>query len=150
VDYPQAILLALATLCAGLLLGAIAMWVRMRLAFAPRLLEARRQSVEQSRHTLKGQIGEQLAPLLPGFAYAPSDARFLGDPIDYVVFNGYTRLKDQQGDPLDLEIVILDIKRGQSRLSPTQKAIAEAVRRGRVRFEVVHIDDAGKVTRPTA
>jgi predicted Holliday junction resolvase-like endonuclease len=40
--------------------------------------QARRQSVEQSRHTIKGQISEQLVPLLPGFKFFPADARFIG------------------------------------------------------------------------
>ncbi len=32
--------------------------------------QARRQSVEQSRRTIKGQISEQLVPLLPGFEFS--------------------------------------------------------------------------------
>ena len=39
-------------------------------------------------------MAEQMAPLLPGFAYLPADARFLGDPIDYVIFDGYSAVKD--------------------------------------------------------
>ncbi len=109
------------------------------------LEQARRQSVEQSRHTLKGQIGEQLVPLLPGFEFLPSDARFIGHPIDYVVFHGYTDLRDGNGRTEDLEIVILDIKRNSALLTKEQKAILEAVRAGRVSFQVVRIDDEGKV-----
>lgn len=109
------------------------------------LEQARRQSVEQSRHTLKGQIGEQLVPLLPGFEFLPSDARFIGHPIDYVVFHGYTDLRDGNGRTEDLEIVILDIKRNSASLTKEQKAILEAVRAGRVSFQVVRMDDKGKV-----
>jgi predicted Holliday junction resolvase-like endonuclease len=96
------------------------------------LKAARLQSVNQARSTLKGQIGEQLAPLLPGFQYACSDARFLGDPIDYVVFNGYTAMRDGlDGEASQVEVVILDIKRGNARLSEGQKAVAAAVCAGR-------------------
>lgn len=109
------------------------------------LEQARRQSVEQSRHTLKGQIGEQLVPLLPGFEFLPSDARFIGHPIDYIVFHGYTNLHDGNGRTEDLEIVILDIKRNSASLTKEQKAILEAVRAGRVSFQVVRMDDKGKV-----
>lgn len=109
------------------------------------LEQARRQSVEQSRHTLKGQIGEQLVPLLPGFEFLPSDARFIGHPIDYVVFHGYTDLRDGNGRAENLEVVILDIKRNSASLTKEQKAILEAVRAGRVSFQVVRIDDEGKV-----
>src|SRR2546423_4428780 len=78
----------------GFGIGAFLVWIKMTLAWRPKLESARKQSVNLSRSTLKGQIGEQLAPLLPGFEYAAADARFLGDPIDYVVFNGYTQLRD--------------------------------------------------------
>src|SRR6267154_6463393 len=65
---------------------------------------ARKDSVDRSRSTLKGQIAEQMAPLLPGFPYMPSDARFLGDPIDYVVFKGRADFGDAEDEPEELEI----------------------------------------------
>jgi predicted Holliday junction resolvase-like endonuclease len=110
------------------------------------LEEARRQSVQRSRSTLKGQIAEQMAPLLPGFAYAPADARFMGDPIDYVVFNGYTGVRDDRAGPDDLEIVLLEVKQGSSSLSASQRAVARAVREGRVRFELLRIGDDGALS----
>ena len=113
------------------------------------LLSARRESVEKARSSLKGQIAEQMAPLLPGFAYAPADARFLGDPVDYVVFDGYTGLRDG-GSPADgLEIVLLEVKQGRSALSPFQRGIARSVEEGRVRFEVCRIQDDGSVSTET-
>jgi predicted Holliday junction resolvase-like endonuclease len=128
------------------------------------LLAARRESVEKSRSSLKGQIAEQLAPLLPGFLYEPADARFLGDPIDYVVFNGYTTLRDgvsPKGAPAaapsrpdaaavpSLEVVLLEVKQGGSALSPFQRAIAASVEAGRVRFEICRIQDNGSVSTET-
>ena len=105
---------------------------------AETVVSARRQSAEQSRAVLKGKMAEQMAPLLPGFAYWPADARFLGDPVDYVVFNGYSTLKDEGADG-EVEIVILDIKQGKSMLTDGQRQIAKAVEAGRVRFEVVRV-----------
>jgi predicted Holliday junction resolvase-like endonuclease len=112
------------------------------------LLAARRESVEKSRSSLKGQIAEQMAPLLPGFLYDPADARFLGDPIDYVVFNGYTTVRDGSADEA-LEVVLLEVKQGGSALSPFQKAIAASVEAGRVRFEVCRIGENGTVSTET-
>jgi predicted Holliday junction resolvase-like endonuclease len=103
------------------------------------VLHARRSSTNHSRAVLKGKMAEQVAPLLPGFDYWPADARFLGDPVDYVVFNGYSACKDRQSDGRDLEVVILDIKRGKSVLTREQRRIADAVAAGRVRFEVVRV-----------
>lgn len=107
--------------------------------------EARRESVLKSRSSLKGQIAEQMAPLLPGFRYLPADARFLGDPIDYVVFNGYSDARDRGGEA-GLEIVLLEVKQGASSLSPFQRLIARSVQEGRVRFEILRISDAGNLS----
>ncbi|MBO9368968.1 MAG: endonuclease [Chloroflexi bacterium] len=107
--------------------------------------QARRQSVEQSRHTIKGQISEQLVPLLPGFKFFPADARFIGHPIDYVVFHGYTDLRDGNGGADQLEVVLVDIKRNTATLTKEQRAIMEAVRAGRVSFQVVRVDEQGNV-----
>lgn len=101
------------------------------------LKEVKNRSLDGSRAVIKGKIAEQLAPVLPNFKYLPSDARFIGDPIDYIVFNGYTDLKDNGGSERDLEVVILDIKTGQASLSNLQQAIARAIQAGRVRFEVI-------------
>lgn len=100
---------------------------------------ARRSSVDRSRAVLKGKMAEQVAPLLPGFTYWPADARFLGDPIDYVVFDGYSACKDNHTDGGDIEVVILDIKQGKSMLTREQRRVAEAIAAGRVRFEVVRV-----------
>ena len=104
------------------------------------LLDAQKRSVNTSRAVLKGKMAEQFAPILPEFQYLPSDAKFLGDPVDYVVFDGYTDFRDGDGDAEDIEVILLDIKSGGARLSKGQQAIAQAVREGRVRFETLRID----------
>jgi predicted Holliday junction resolvase-like endonuclease len=119
---------------------------KLRIDFHHQIKEATKRSVDQSRSTLKGQIAEQMAPVLPGFSYLPADARFLGDPIDYVVFNGRTNLGNNGIGEQELEVVLLEVKHGQSRLTPVQRAIAAAVEHGRVRFEIAHIGDDGLVT----
>lgn len=91
-----------------------------------------------TRATIKGQIAEQLAPLLPGFPYMPSDFRFLGAPIDFVVFVGLTEAKEGLGDIE--EVVLGDIKMGGAKLSSHQKMIKRAVEDGRVRWVTLHVD----------
>lgn len=110
------------------------------------LVDARRESVQKSRSSLKGQIAEQLAPLLPGFRYRPADARFLGDPVDYVVFSGYSEVRDERADGSALDVVLLEVKQGSSALSPYQKAIARSVEEGRVRFELLRIAEDGTLS----
>ena len=104
------------------------------------LIAAQKRSVNTSRAVLKGKMAEQLAPIMPEFQYLPSDAKFLGDPVDYVVFDGYTDLRDGEGRAEDIEIVLIDIKSGGARLTKGQVAIAQAIQAGRVRFETVRID----------
>ena len=104
------------------------------------LAQAQKRRVHTSRAVLKGKMAEQFAPILPEFQYLPSDAKFLGDPVDYVVFDGYTDFRDGDGDAEDIEVILLDIKSGGARLSKGQQAIAQAVREGRVRFETLRID----------
>lgn len=96
-------------------------------------------AADTARATIKGQLAEQLAPLLPGFRYHPSDFRFLGQPIDFIVYDGLTDAKDG-GEPEIREIVLGDIKLGSARLSPHQQAIRRAVEAGRVRWETINID----------
>jgi predicted Holliday junction resolvase-like endonuclease len=152
----SALILVLAVLAVVFLLAFIlsaAAWRRGRVRIEGLLSEqervlsdARKDSVERSRSTLKGQIAEQLAPLLPGFRYLPADARFLGDPVDYVVFGGYTGIRDGGAAADTMDIVLLEVKQGTSALSGTQRAIARSVEEGRVRFEVLRIADDGNLT----
>ncbi|MDF1513926.1 MAG: Holliday junction resolvase-like protein [Anaerolineae bacterium] len=109
------------------------------------VIVARKDSANQSRAVLKGKMAEQMAPMLPGFDYWPADARFLGDPVDYIIFNGYSTCKDGLDDCENLEIVIMDIKQGKSGLTYGQRQIARAVAEGRVRFEIVRVQADGGI-----
>lgn len=104
------------------------------------LIQAKKRSVNTSRAVLKGKMAEQFAPLFPEFDYMPSDAKFLGDPVDYVVFSGYSEFREGLKHADELEVVFIDIKSGQARLSKGQHAIAQAIAQGRVRFETIRID----------
>ena len=92
----------------------------------------RKDALTRSRAVLKGKIGEQMAPLLEAFPFQPADARFIGSPIDYIVFDGYS-----QNHPT--EIVLIDIKTGNAQLSPAEKRIASLVNTKRVRWMTIRI-----------
>jgi predicted Holliday junction resolvase-like endonuclease len=97
-----------------------------------RLEEARRQAILQSRAVLGGKFTEQMAPYLPEFKYDPTEARFIGTPIDLVVFPGLA-----EGEPK--EIVLIEVKSGRSsRLTPREKRIKELVEANMVRWEEIH------------
>jgi predicted Holliday junction resolvase-like endonuclease len=50
--------------------------------------EIRKDAISRSRSVTVGKVSEQLVPYLPGFGYNPKDARFLGSPVDFLVFDG--------------------------------------------------------------
>jgi len=102
-------------------------------ALPEQLKRAREAALKQSRAVIKGKVSEHLAPYLPGFEHQPSDARFIGSPIDYLVFDGMS-------DGGEINVAIIDIKTGSSRLSALQRKIKKAIEEGRVTFETVRID----------
>lgn len=104
------------------------------------LTQAQKRSVNTSRAVLKGKMAEQFAPILPEFQYLPSDAKFMGDPVDYIIFDGYTDFRDGDGTAEDINIILLDVKSGGARLTKGQQAIAQAVQQGNVRFETLRVD----------
>ena len=101
--------------------------------------DIRKDSVNRSRSTLKGRISEQMAPLLPEFPFAPADARFIGNPIDFVVFDGYTRAKDEKGDAIS--VVLVEVKKGKGRLTREETLIKKAVEEGRVSWRTIFLKD---------
>jgi len=91
----------------------------------------RQTAISQSRAVLGGKFTEQLAPYLPEFKYDPTEARFIGSPIDIVVFPGLAN-----GDPQ--EIVIMEIKSGKNcQLTPQQQKIRQLIEDGMVRWELI-------------
>ena len=84
-------------------------------------------------------MAEQFAPVLPEFQYLPSDAKFMGDPVDYIIFDGYTDFRDGDGTADDIQIILLDVK-VEGTFNKGQQAIAQAIKEGKVRFETLRID----------
>jgi predicted Holliday junction resolvase-like endonuclease len=101
--------------------------------------EIRKDSVNRSRSTLKGRISEQMAPLLPEFPYSPADARFIGNPIDFVVFDGYTKVKDEKSDAIN--VVLVEVKKGKGKLTREESLIQRAVEEGRISWKTVILKD---------
>jgi len=94
--------------------------------------QARRTAISQSRAVLGGKFTEQMVPFFPDFKYDPTEVRFIGSPIDMVVFPGLAK-----GDPE--EIVILEVKTGPSaQLTPQQKKIRRLVEDGMVRWDEIY------------
>lgn len=89
---------------------------------------------KRSHSVVKGLVNEQLAPLLTRFPGRPSDARFLGKPVDYIVFRGLS-------DGFIDEIIFVEVKsrRGLG-LTPNERLVRDAVKEKRIRWMVYSID----------
>jgi predicted Holliday junction resolvase-like endonuclease len=51
----------------------------------------RKNAIEKSRAILSGQFSEQIAPYFPDFPFKPTECKFLGKPVDFIVFPGLER-----------------------------------------------------------
>ncbi|MEB3755505.1 MAG: hypothetical protein GSR79_01405 [Desulfurococcales archaeon] len=90
----------------------------------------RRDAVERSNSIVIGKVAEQLAPL--DFAIKlginPKDARFIGSPIDYIVFKGL-----YDGKPS--EILFVEVKTGKNaKLSSREKEVKKLVEQCKVKW----------------
>jgi predicted Holliday junction resolvase-like endonuclease len=84
--------------------------------------------LKASRAVLGGLVSEQMAPLLPGFPFDPGDCRFIGKPVDFLVFKGMNQRNIS-------EVIFLEIKSGAAKtLNPQEKKLRDAVLSGRVRW----------------
>ena len=93
--------------------------------------EIRKDAIARSTAVVKGKVAEQYA--LYDLPYNPRDARFLGSPIDFLIFDGLT-----EGD---LErVVFLEVKTGKTgRLTKRERQVRDIIDEMVVEYEVYHI-----------
>lgn len=75
---------------------------------------------------------EQLLPILPDFPFHPRDARFLGAPVDLVIFDGLDAGQLQR-------IVFVEVKTGGSGLSKRERQVRDVVQAGRVTWQEIRV-----------
>lgn len=95
--------------------------------------EIRRDAIERSSKILSGKALERLVPLLKNFNHSPHDVRWLGDPIDLVVFDGASNDNPQK-------ITFVEIKSGTSELTEKQKKIKQIIKEGKVFWEEIRVE----------
>jgi hypothetical protein len=109
---------------------------------------ARADSISRSRSTVSGQITEHLAPFFPELLaeFNPRDARFIGTPVDFVIFDGL----DEGSEICD--VVFVEVKTGKSGLNTRERKVRDAIRAGRVGWRLVRLnaEPAGLPTPPEA
>ena len=96
--------------------------------------EIREEAISRSRSVLAGQFSEQLAPYLPDFPFKPTEARFIGKPIDFIVFKG----ADEKN--ID-EVVFVEVKSGKANLSTHERKLKDVIKEKKVRWQEYRIPE---------
>ena len=94
----------------------------------------RKDAIEKSRAVLGGQFSEQLAPFLPDFKHLPTECRFIGKPVDLIVFKG---MDEKRID----EVVFVEVKSGKAKASPVEKSLKETIEKKKVKWEEYRIPE---------
>ncbi|PYO68171.1 MAG: hypothetical protein DMD69_07550 [Gemmatimonadetes bacterium] len=90
-------------------------------AWKSRYTDAIRQDAIQRSHAVTvGKVHEQLVPYLPDFHFNPKDARFLGTPVDLVVFDGLDEGQLRR-------VVFVEVKTGGAALSARERQVRETI-----------------------
>src|SRR6266545_3381464 len=111
---------ALAGLLLGIVIGIVMAWlyfVVWRLRYSAAIRE---NAVQRSLAVTAGKVHEQLVPYLPEFGFNPKDARFLGSPVDLVVFDGLAAGELRR-------VVFLEVKTGGAALTARERQVRTVI-----------------------
>ncbi|WP_255680018.1 Holliday junction resolvase-like protein [Methanosarcina sp. DH2] len=87
---------------------------------------------EKSEAIIRGKVTEHLIPYFPDFEYNPKDARFLGTPVDFIIFDGLSEGEMNR-------VVFAEVKSVKTgALSQREKLVKECINRGKVSYEIIH------------
>ena len=99
--------------------------------------EIRETAIKQSRAVLSGQCSEQIPPYRPDSPYKPTEARFIGKPVDFIVFKGMDEKKIE-------EVVFVEVKTGKSKLNDVEKSLKNTVEDKKISWDEYRIDENKK------
>lgn len=87
----------------------------------------RQDAIARSRAVISGKVTEHFVPYLPDFPFNPKDARFIGSPVDLIVFDGLDEGEVRR-------VVLIEVKTGSSALSARERRVRAAVQAGQVEW----------------
>jgi len=97
--------------------------------------QIREDAIKRSLSVTLGKVAEHIAPVIASdeIGADPPDFRYLGSPVDYVVFRGLSKGKVE-------EVIFLEVKASETgALSPREKEVKKAVESGKVSYVVFNI-----------
>jgi len=104
----------------GVAIGLVIAWlyfVTWRVRFTAAIRE---DAIQRSQAVTAGKVHEQLVPYLPDFDFNPKDARFLGTPVDLVVFDGLAEGQVRR-------VVFVEVKTGGAALSARERQVRDVI-----------------------
>src|SRR4030081_3937067 len=104
----------------GLVLGIVIGWLCFLIWKLRYSASIREDAVQRSLAVTAGKVHEQLVPYLPEFGFNPKDARFLGSPVDLVVFDGLSAGEVRRG-------VFLEVKTGGAQLTTRERQVRAVI-----------------------
>jgi predicted Holliday junction resolvase-like endonuclease len=117
----------------GIVIGLVVAWlyfVIWRLRYSAAIRE---NAVQRSLAVTAGKVHEQLVPYLPEFGFNPKDARFLGSPVDLVVFDGLAAGEVRR-------VVFLEVKTGGAQLTTRERQVRAVVEAREVVWAELRLD----------
>ena len=92
----------------------------------------REDAIKRSEAVIQGKVTEHLIPFFPDFKYNPKDVRFMGAPVDLVVFDGLS-----EGEMRN--VVFVEVKTGKTaNLSSRERMVRNCVENKDVVYEIIH------------
>jgi len=104
----------------GMAIGLVIAWLCFLVWKARYTAAIRENAVQRSLAVTAGKVHEQLIPYLPEFGYNPKDVRFLGSPVDLVVFDGLAEGQVRR-------VIFLEVKTGGSPLTRRERQVRDVV-----------------------
>lgn len=92
----------------------------------------RQDAINKSQAVIMGKVTEHIIPYFQDFKYNPKDARFIGTPVDFIIFDGMC-------DGNVRQIAFVEVKTGKTgQLSKTEKQVRDVVDNKNIYWDKIH------------
>jgi predicted Holliday junction resolvase-like endonuclease len=127
-------------LALGLVIGLLLGLVYMLIWKARHTGAIRQDAIQRSLAVTVGKVSEQLVPYLPDFHFNPKDVRFLGSPVDLIVFDGLDAGAVRR-------VIFIEVKTGASGLSTRERQVRDAIQAGSVEWTELRVPSVPEMVR---
>ncbi len=134
-DLASFVIAAIIFIIIGYLIGKIITTYTINKEWEDKIPKQRADAINRSRASLGGKFSENLSPYFPDFPFKPTEMRWLGSPVDYVVFKGMDNNHIE-------EIVFVEIKAGKSELTGREKQIKKLIQEGNIKWMKYEVPSA--------